>query len=508
MRPSVSKPPACLLLTLTSIFLNAQTTSQPVISADARTVQLEQKLESISSALVDARHQVDQSLQQIHELQQELAEIKQQLPSAQAVPSNSSSSIADPLAALKTSVTDVQERQDTLEAQVKLHDQTKVESDSKYPIHLNGLVLFNAFVNRGNVDNIDLPAIAISQPDGASGGSVGAGLRQTILGIEGSGPRIAGARTSANVNMDFFADLAYANFGTSAGIVRMRTASINLDWPKDSVQAGLVGPLISPLSPTSYATVAEPGMAWAGNLWTWAPQLRYAHQVPLQEDKHVQFEFGLWDPPSSGYNTSDVLRSPSPGEQSRQPAYETRVSYGTSSVDRGLQVGLGGYYSRQHYPYNNNDSWAATVDWRVPLGERFEFSGEGYRGRSLGGLGGGVYKDVLYGTNPATGAPAFVGLNAIGGWAQFKSHFTQSFEANAAIGQDNGFAGDFHSIILPSTVTSLQLRARNRMIVGNLIYRPKTYLIFSPEYRRIWTWPIYGQGNTADVFTLSMGYQF
>jgi hypothetical protein len=508
MRHSVPKLPACLLLGFTSIFLHAQTASQSAISTDARTMQLEKKLETISSALVDARRQLDQSQQQIRQLQQEIAEIKQQLPSARTSPSNSSSSVADPQTSLATSVADIQERQDTLEAQVKLHDQTKVESDSKYPIHLTGLILFNAFVNRGNVDNIDLPAIAISQPDGASNGSLGAGLRQTILGIEGSGPRIAGARTSANVSMDFFAGLAYANFGASAGIARMRTASINLDWPKDSVQAGLVSPLISPLSPTSYATVAEPGMAWAGNLWTWAPQLRYAHQFALQEDKHVQLEFGLWDPPSSGYNTSDVFRFPSPGEQSRQPAYETRVSYGTSAADRGLQVGLGGYYSRQHYPYNNNDSWAATVDWRIPLNTRLEVSGEGYRGRSLGGLGGGVYKDVLYGTNPITGAPALVGLNAIGGWTQFKSRFSQSFEANAAIGQDNGYAGDFHSIILPSTATALQLRARNRMIVGNLIYRPKTYLIFSPEYRRIWTWPIYGQRDTADVFTLSMGYQF
>ncbi len=253
----------------------------------------------ISSALDAARQQLDQSQQQIRLLQQELAEIKHQVPSFR-----SSSSVADPLAALQTSVADMQERQDTLEAQVKLHDQTKVESDSKYPVHLTGLILFNAFTNRGNVDNIDLPAIAVSQPDGASSGSTGAGLRQTILGIEASGPRIAGARTSANVNMDFFAGLAYANFGTSAGIVRMRTASINLDWPKDSVQAGLVGPLISPLSPTSYATVAEPGMAWAGNLWTWAPQLRYAHRFDLQEDKNVQLEFGLWDPPSAGYNTA------------------------------------------------------------------------------------------------------------------------------------------------------------------------------------------------------------
>ncbi|HEY6374564.1 MAG TPA: hypothetical protein VIX90_03470 [Edaphobacter sp.] len=499
---------ACLLLGITSAFLQAQTASQSAISADARTMQLEKRLETISSALVGARQQLDQSLQQIQQLQRELAEIKQQLPAAQVSTSDSGSNVVDPLSELKTSVSDIKERQETLEAQVKLHDQTKVESDSKYPIHLTGLILFNAFANRGNVDNIDLPAIAISQPAGASSGSLGAGLRQTILGLEGSGPRIAGARTSANVSMDFFAGLAYANFGASAGIARMRTASINLDWSRDSVQAGLVSPLISPLSPSSYATVAEPGMAWAGNLWTWAPQLRYAHQFALQEDKHVQLEFGLWDPPASGYNTSDVLRSPSPGEASRQPAFETRVSYGTSNVDRGLRVGLGGYYSRQHYPYNNNDSWAVTTDWRVPINSRFEVSGEGYRGRSLGGLGGGVYKDVLYGTNPITGAPAFVGLNAIGGWTQFKSRFSQSFEANAAIGQDNGYASDFHSVVLPSNATALQLRARNRMVVANLIYRPKTYLIFSPEYRRKWTWPIYGQGYTADVFTLSMGYQF
>jgi hypothetical protein len=46
------------------------------------------------------------------------------------------------------------------------------------------------------------------------------------------------------------------------------------------------------------------------------------------------------------------------------------------------------------------------------------------------------------------------------------------------------------------------------MVFGNVIFRPKTYLILSPEYRRIWTWPIYGTVNTADIFTLSAGYQF
>ncbi len=370
------------------------------------------------------------------------------------------------------------------------------------------MILFNAFANRGTVDSIDLPAIATRQTSDTNG-SVGATFRQTILGIEGNGPRIAGARTSADVSMDFFGGLAYSNYGTASGIVRMRTASINLDWDHDSVQAGMVNPLISPLSPTSYATVAEPGMAWAGNLWTWAPQLKVSHRFLLRDERQVQLEFGLWDPPEAGYNTSNVFRSPSAGEQSKQPGYESRISFGTATGEHSFQVGIGGYYSRQRYSASyRNDSWAVTGDWRVPLSHRFEASGEAYRGRSLGGLGGGAYKDVVSGTNPVSGLATLRGLNAIGGWTQLKSRFGQTLEVNATVGQDTGFAGDFHALILPATASATQLRARNRMVVGNLIFKPKTYLIFSPEYRRIWTWPIYGVRSTADIFTLSMGYQF
>jgi hypothetical protein len=309
--------------------------------------------------------------------------------------------------------------------------------------------------------------------------------------------------------LDFFAGLAYSSYATSAGTVRMRTASINVDWTYDSVQAGLVSPLISPLSPTSYAMVAEPALAGAGNLWTWAPQLRYAHQIPLQSGKRLQLEFGLWDPPTAGYSTNQLFRVPSPSERSKQPGYESRVSYGTFAGEHPFQIGLSGYYSRQSYSGNQSvDSWAATTDWRVPLGARFEVSGEGYRGRALGGLGGGVYKDVLFGVYSSTGLNAYRGLNAIGGWTQLKARFTQSLEANASVGLDNGYAQDFHEFIFPATVTPTQMRARNKMVFGNLIFRPKTYLILSPEYRRIWTWPINGAVNTADIFTLSAGYQF
>lgn len=494
-------------------------------STDQRAAQLKQRVETISASLAETQKQIEQSQRQMMQLQKEFLQLRQQMSAASpesSLPlsaSSSVSSVALSCSAFATApdvsaASAIEERQQTIEAALKLHDQTKVESTSKYPIRLTGLILFNGYSNIGVPDNTDMPAFAIRETPSSGNGNLGAGLRQTILGIEGNGPSIAGARTSANISVDFFSNVSYTSYGTSAGVVRMRAGSIDLDWANDSVQAGLVTPLISPLSPTSFATVAEPSMAGAGNLWTWAPQVRYTHRIGLRNGRRLQAEFGLWDSPSAGYNANQFFRTSSPGEFAKKPAYETRFSY-SAAGDHGLQIGVGGYYSRQAYPGYQGylgtetlDSWASTADWQIPLGRHFELSGEGYRGRAIGGLGGGVYKDVVTGTNPRTGANDLHGLNAIGGWTQWKTRFTPSLETNFSIGQDNGFARDFHAVVLSPTGSATQLRARNKMVVGNLIFRPKTYLILSPEYRRIWSWPITGAGSTLDVVTLSVGYQF
>jgi hypothetical protein len=507
-----------LLVTATAAGL-AQGSALPASSnvADARNTQLADKIEALSEALAATQQQLEQSQRQMQQLQQQLLEVRQQLSSGgtAAVGTSSSTEPGTSTASVATDSTNtMEERHQALESAVKILDQTKVESASKYPVRLTGLILFNGYLNKGFADNADVPAFALARTSTSGNGNLGASLRQTILGVEGIGPRIAGAHTSADVNLDFFSTVSYNSYGTSAGIVRMRTADINFDWLRDSVDVGIVAPLISPLEPTSYATVAEPSLAGAGNLWTWAPQLRYTHRFPLEEGKHLQFEFGLWDSPSAGYNPNQLFRTASPAELAEQPSYETRVSYGSPS-DRGLQIGLSGYYSRQAYPgyqgYNGTehlDSWAGATDWRLPLSRHFEVSGEGYRGRSLGGLGGGVYKDVVAGTSPITGASVLHGLNAIGGWTQFKMRYSSTLETNFSIGEDDGFASDFHAVVQPPTATVTQLRARNKMVVANLIFRPKTYIILSPEYRRIWSSPINGPTNTLDIFTLTAGYQF
>ena len=491
------------------LFALGQQPAAPGVPASTPT-NIRQQVDALSQSLASAEQRLQESQRQIEQMQQELKQLRQRL-------ANEPSSSLSPQALVDTSAS-LEERQQALQAAVKLHDQVKAESASKYPVRITGLVLFNAFLNRGLGDNIDVPAVALRQTSTSGDGAAGASLRQTVLGLEGNGPNVLGARTSASVDFDFFSGISYSDYGTSAGVVRMRTADIALDWPHDHLDAGMSPPLISPLSPTSFATVAEPALSGAGNLWTWAPQLRYAHIFGDTDRAHLQLEAGLWDSASAGYNANQLFRTASPAENSNQPAYESRLSWSSPSGGlntSSLQFGVSGFYSRQSYPgyggylgTEHLDSWATAFDLRTPLSRFIEVSAEGYRGRALGGLGGGVYKDVITGTDPVGGYAELHGLNAIGGWAQTKFRFTSSLESNLSFGLDDGFARDFHAVVQPSSASATQLRARNRMAVANLIYRPRTYLILSPEYRRVWSSPITGSATTLGIFTLSLGYQF
>ena len=101
---------------------------------------------------------------------------------------------------LQNSVQQLQDQDEILQAEVKQHDQTKVESASKYPVKINGLLLFSSFLNDGAVDNIDLPIVALPRTAAIAHGSLGATMRQTILGLEAKGPP-SGARARPAIFM-------------------------------------------------------------------------------------------------------------------------------------------------------------------------------------------------------------------------------------------------------------------------------------------------------------------
>jgi hypothetical protein len=398
-----------------------------------------------------------------------------------------------------------------LNSRVDEQRQTKVESASRYRLKLSGIALFNAFGNFGQVDSADLPSISFPKIPGYSAGSAGASVRQSIVGLSGIGPVLLGARTSADVQMDFFGGLPSGYGPTSSGLAEVRLARIRFDWKNTSAIAGLDYPFFSPNLPTTYMTVVVPGFASAGNLWTWTPTMRIEQRLTGALSL-FKIEAGFMDPSSAtDYAPNTNLRIASPTENSRQPTYAVRLSASTKSEDRPAAIGISGVYSPQRFIGGYEVAgWAATMDWKIPLFPRTELAGQFFTGRGLGGFGG-LPMSPLRPLDPAyyaaVTAPELANLGVIGGWSQFKIKANARNEFNIAAGTGGRNSADLRqSAASNSFLTSVP--ARNQMLFANYIFRPRSDLLFSAEYRRLRTYEITGLPNSAGQIGLAVGFLF
>jgi len=395
-----------------------------------------------------------------------------------------------------------------LAAKVDEQHQTKIEAAGKYRVRLSGIVLMNAFHNHGTADNFDFPSFAEALP-GTSPSGFGATLRQSEIRLEVFGPNIAGAKTSANVHLDFAGGLTWAPNGVSFGDARLKTASLRLDWEHTSVVAGQDQLFISPLSPTSFASLATPAFAYAGNLWGWIPQIRFDRRFDLTGAQKISVQAGImdnlvWEKPPDPYN-----RTPGPGEQSGQPSYAVRTAWSHAvRDDREIGLGASGYYSRQDWSYDRYvDGWAGTADWHVPLISGWTLSGEFYRGRGAGGLGAAMGRTVLYGASPVYGAAPIRGADSAGGWSQLKWQITPKLELNGAFGEDDLFSTDVRGFAADADNNG-PILGRNRGALGNVVLHPRSDLVLSAEYRRLRSFPVYEPSLVTNQINLAMGILF
>src|SRR6266567_6341942 len=340
-------------------------------------------------------------------------------------------------------LTKLEEDRDLLSAKVEDQYQTKVESGSKYRVRLSGIVLFNISGNRGAVDDQDLPTLARLRSPLDTGGNFSATVRQSQVGLEVFGPTLAGAKTSGDAQFDFFGGFPNTLNGVTAGVFRVRTARVHLDWSSTSIVAGQDAPFFSPLSPTSMASLASPALSYSGNLWTWTPQVGVEHRVALSSNSEVLVQAGILDPLTGQPPDYQFYRTPQAGEKSGQPAYASRLAWTRSAFGRPLSVGAGSYYARQNWGFGRTvDAWAGTAVWSFPFGSRLSLTGEFYRGSAIGGLGGGTGRSVLFSGPPLDPRTSVLALNTLGGWSQIKFQPMEKLEFNVAFGEGSPLASD------------------------------------------------------------------
>lgn len=509
---------------LTFLFVIFLSPADTLIAQTASQESLSQQIQKLTDAMEKTQVQLEQSQRQLNELQRELNELRQQMPPNQATaipPSPSatpaaSSHTGDAAQDIASAIRDVRERQTMQESQIATHEQTKVETESKYPLKITGLLLLTGFVNTGAVDMPATPTVALP-----GSGSTGATLRQTVLGFDARGPHLFGAESYADLRVDFDglpqpaipASTYTGTYSANATFLRLRTAHAGLRWKHSETYFSLDRPIFNPDFPTSLTAVAVPPLAWSGNLWTWNPQIGVKEELSIAHSRDIQMQAALidvGDAPLSPSGYSSLGNPISGAEQSRWPGVEAHVALlGARRKDENRSdLGVGGYFaSHRVLDGQTFNSWAGTLDTRLILPARLELSGSFYRGLALGGLGGGAFKDFAYRKSLDSNSYYVRPLDDVGGWAQLTERINERVELNAALGVDNVFAGELQRYgVVGGTV--YQNLARNFTYTGNVIYSPSAYLLFSLEYRHLESSPILSLPASSNVIGLGAGFKF
>ena len=484
----------------------------------SQVVALHDDGQNIRSQAVALRQELDVTKAQLASLASNEGRVAEVLDNAREYsnqPILSDSLISNPAAKGMPERPSLPERTAALEEGLQLandkiteQSQTKVESGSKYRLRLSGIMLFNLFSNRGGLDNQDFPEITTPSTSLSSTATFGGSVRQSQVNIQAFGPDIAGARTSAEFRLDLAGGFPGTANGVAYGIMRLRTGAARLDWSNTSIIAGQDQLFFSPLNPTSIASMAVPPLSYAGNLWSWTPQVRIERRFALSDTSVFLLQGGILDALSGEVTSSEYGRAPTRGEQSGQPAYAGRMAWSDRLSGQKIAVGIGGYYSRQSWGLNRNiAAWTGTADLILPLGKMFELSGEFYRERGTGGLGGGIGQSVLWNGflgNASTGLRA---LDSVGGWAQLKFKPVPKFEVNGAFGEDNPFSSELR-LFKGNKLYLGPLLSKNLSSFVNFIYQPRSDIVFSIEYRYLKTAVLDNYPNSAHLIDFSLGYIF
>ncbi|HTD43475.1 MAG TPA: hypothetical protein VK687_04805 [Bryobacteraceae bacterium] len=362
--------------------------------------------------------------------------------------------------------------------------QTKVETSQRFPVTLTGMALFNAFLN-GRATGGQQDPLTASLSDNRSVG--GAGMRQSIIGLTFHGPQVWGG---GQVNGALYMDLWGGSSSSLNHLVRMRVATVQIDWKNQTLVVGQDKPLISPREPNSLAQVAFSPLTAAGNLWLWGPQVRFEQRFSMGENAGLRAQAGV-------YQTSEPASSV-PAEyqasfSAARPALEGRFEFWRKFGSGGrVEIAPGFHVNQTHVGGVSIPSDLFTIDWMIQPVSKLQFTGMFFQGENTAGIGGlpqgfTIKRDSI-----------FQAVGAAGGWAQLSFLATKRLTLNAYSGQESDRAAN----LLAGQIT------RNFAYAGNGIYHLASNVLFSLEAAQVRTTYLGFPQRLVNHYDLALAYLF
>jgi hypothetical protein len=371
----------------------------------------------------------------------------------------------------------VEERLDIQQHRLEEQAQTKVEASQRYPIRLAGMALFNAFLNSRQSGGADYPVVAAAPGVGHSGATV----RQTVVGLEFSGPAsIWGGKARGSVYMDFFA-------GANNSAMRIRTASVGIDWKSRSLTMGLEKPIFNPREPSSLAQVGISPLTGAGNLWLWLPQIRAEQDLRFGSSSGVRAQVGLVQTREIGPYTGTIV------PEAARPGLEGRFNFFHNLDDeRRLEIAPGFHTSTTHAAGHSIPSNLFSLDWFFNPWRRVEFSGVFYSGTNVAHLGSGTRQGYAVYSRYASALPSR------GGWGQLTLRAAKRLDFHLFTGQ----VDDANRELRAGAI------AKNLLCGGNAYFRLAPNVLMGFEASQLRTLYI-GQGTRINNhYDLALAYLF
>ena len=234
-----------------------------------------------------------------------------------------------------------------------------------------------------------------------------------------------GARTSGNVNFDVGGGFPNVSNGVNSGLVRLRTATMRLDWKNTDLVVGQ-DQLFFAAELADLVRVADRARAVLLRqlVGVDAADARRASRRPVGE-VHLHAAGRNSRPTDRRASLSGHLHLVSHRRRRAScrgsPLMQDAIAYSHPLFGHTFTIGTAGYYSRENWGYGRDvNGYAAMADWNLPLDRWFTLSGSFYRGQAIGGLGGGIGRSVLYSGPLIDPTTSVLPLNTVGGWAQLK----------------------------------------------------------------------------------------
>ncbi len=366
---------------------------------------------------------------------------------------------AQPPAASDQASDDLKDRVTVAENRIQEQAQTKVGASQRFPLSLNGMILFDSSLVHG-VESVGFQQNYGDYGEGAPGG--GATLRQSIIGLTVQGPHIAGGgQIHGSLSMDFS---AAAN---DDDVFRIRNGEISFDWPSRSITVGQDKTIIAPLQPTSFAHVAIPALSGAGNLWLWRPQIKYEERRHFSSHTLGTFQAALLSTAEDYANSLPAQTS----LQSTRPALQARIGLSHDWSDRTKwSVGIGAHESESHIAGRSIPSRVISSDILFKPLPWLELTGTVLHGENFANLGGLPTGVAVDGAN-------FIAIKGSAGWVQVALPLTSRLTLDAYAGRqvNAGFG------------LAAQQIAGTLVYAGNVLYRigPNVVLGFEGGHENV-----------------------